>query len=115
MYKREAKRYIPAGENELYRYGKEAQEKVRKHLKPNEAGFYTIKADGGKYWTFGTSEGERGEYARVYGVYFPVNSAGCLWARADKPQGEMFVKMINQMLKDMEKISRAHRKKKQED
>ena len=38
-------RYINAGQNEIYRYGRKAREKVEKYLDPSN-GFYSIPVDG---------------------------------------------------------------------
>lgn len=97
-------RFINAGENEIYRYGKNAREKVEKALMPNEKGFFSIPADGGKYWTIGTSEGKYGEFAKFNGIFLSVNSAGNVWAKVGTDKAEAFIEMINQMLKDMKKL-----------
>ena len=94
-------RYINAGTNEFYRYGKKAQEKVAKCLEQNENGFYSIPADGGKYWTIGTSEGKFGEFAKYDGTFLSVNKAGCVWAKVGSDKEEAFKAMINQLLDDM--------------
>ena len=44
-------RYINAGQNEIYRYGKKAQELAKSYLESNEAGYFSIPCDCGKYWT----------------------------------------------------------------
>lgn len=56
MYK--DNRYINAGENEIYRYGHKAIDRVKAFLDPNEKGYYSFPVDGGKYWTIGTSNGK---------------------------------------------------------
>ena len=91
-------RYINAGTNEYYRWGHKAEEKVRAAMTPNEAGFYGIAADGGNYWTFGTSVGKYGEYAKWNDTFFSVNRAGKLWAKAGTEKGEKFVEMLQSML-----------------
>ena len=100
MYK--DNRYINAGTNEFYRYGKAAQAKVRSHLEPNESGFYSIPADGGKYWTIGTSEGKFGEFAKIDNSCLPVNKAGNVWAKVGTEKAKAYVKLINRLLFDME-------------
>lgn len=100
-------RYINAGQNEFYRYGKKAQEYVKASMQPNEQGFYSIAADGGKYWTIGTSEGKFGEFAKFQNTFFSVNKAGYVWAKAGTEKGEMFVKMLERMLADMIKTNDA--------
>lgn len=93
-----------AGVNEFYKYGKEAQKKVTDRLIPVN-GYYTIEADGGKYWAFGTSVGKFGEYAKYGDTFFSVNSRGLLWAKEGTEKGEKFVKMLNNLLKDMKKAN----------
>lgn len=95
-------RYINAGTNEFYRYGKMAQAKVRGYLEPNDSGFYSIPADGGKYWTIGTSEGKFGEFAKFDEVFLSVNNAGNVWAKVGTEKADAFVRMINRLLSDME-------------
>lgn len=94
-------RYINAGTNEYYRWGKKCRAKLEAALTPNESGFYSIPADGGKYWTFGTSEGKFGEFAKWGDTFFSVNKGGFLWAKAGTEKGEKFVEMINDMLNQM--------------
>ncbi len=98
-------RFINAGENEFYRYGKKAQEKVASHLTPNEDGFYSIPADGGKYWTIGTSEGKFGEFAKFGETFLSVNKGGFVWAKVGTDKANAFVAMINRMLEDMKKTN----------
>ena len=102
MYKYDAHRYINAGENEFYRWGKKAVEKVAAHLEPNENGFYSIPADGGKYWTIGTSTGKYGEFAKFGDNFLSVNKAGNVWAKEGTEKAEVFKAMLNQMITDME-------------
>lgn len=94
-------RYINAGTNEIHRYGKKAQEKAAKYLEPNEKGFYSIPADGGNYWTIGTSEGKFGEYAKHNNTFLSVNKAGYVWAKVGTPKAEAFVDMVNSMINSM--------------
>lgn len=101
MFKIEYNCYVNAGRNEIHRWGRKAQEKVKTHLTPNENGFYTIPADGGHYWTIGTSKGKYGEYARFGDVILSVNSAGNVWAKIGTPKADAFVKMIEGMLNSM--------------
>lgn len=95
-------RYINAGENEFYRWGHKAVERLQAHLEPNEAGFYNIPADGGKYWTFGTSKGKFGEFAKWNDTFFSVNRAGKIWAKEGTEKADAFKAMINGMIKAME-------------
>lgn len=95
-------RYINAGTNEFYRWGKKARERVAIALTPNEKGYYSIPADGGKYWTFGTSEGKYGEFARYKDTCFSVNRGGFLWAKEGTEKAEKFVEMINELVETME-------------
>lgn len=94
-------RYINAGENEFYRWGHKAIERVEAALTPNAAGFYSIPADGGKYWTFGTSTGKYGEFAKWNGTFFSVNKGGFLWAKEGTDKGEAFVAMLTELIKNM--------------
>ena len=101
-------RYINAGENEFYRWGRKAIEKAEAALTPNEKGFYSIPADGGKYWTFGTSEGRYGEFAKWHNTFFSVNRGGFLWAKEGTPKAEAFKEMINEMIADMKRTHQEH-------
>ena len=65
------------------------------------AGFHSIPADGGRYWTFGTSEGKFGEFAKIGETFFSVNSVGNLWAKAGTEKGEKFVAGIKLMISAM--------------
>lgn len=94
-------RYINAGENEFYRWGRKARERAAIALTPNEKGYYSIPADGGKYWTFGTSNGKYGEFARWNDTCFSVNRGGFLWAKAGTPKAEKFVEMVNELIEMM--------------
>ena len=94
-------RYINAGTNEYYRWGKEARAKLEAALTPNENGFLSIPADGGRYWTFGTSEGKFGEFAKYGDTFFSVNKAGFIWAKVGTEKAEKFVEMINALLNQM--------------
>ena len=96
-------RYINAGQNEFYRWGHKAQDRVRACLTPNENGFYSIQTDGGAYWTFGTSEGKFGEFAKYKDTFFSVNKGGFLWAKVGTPKAEAFVEMLENMLAQMDK------------
>lgn len=100
MYKYEAYRYINAGTNEFYRWGKKAQNYVKNCMKP-ENGFYSILADGGNYWTIGTSEGKYGEYAKFGDTFFSVNRAGFVWAKEGTEKAEKFIAMLQDMLDRM--------------
>lgn len=94
-------RYINAGENEFYRWGKKAIEKIERHLIPNENGFYSIPADGGKYWTLGTSQGKYGEFAKYKETFFSVNAGGNVWAKAGTDKANAFVDMLNDLINKM--------------
>lgn len=95
-------RYINAGTNEFYRYGKKAVERVSQALTPNDNGYYSIAADGGKYWTFGTSDGKYGEFAKIGDTIFSVNKGGYLYAKAGTEKGDAFVAGIKTFIKAME-------------
>lgn len=94
-------RYISAGENEFYRWGHKAIERVEAYMVPNEAGYYSIPADGGKYWTFGTSTGKYGEFARIGETIFSVNKGGFLYAKAGTDKAEKFVEGLKAMIQAM--------------
>lgn len=100
-------RYINAGTNEIYRYGHKAIEKVQAHMEPNEAGYYSIPVDGGKYWTLGTSDGKFGEYMKAGNTFFSVNKAGNAWAKAGTEKGEKFVEMLKAMIANMNEMNAA--------
>jgi len=95
-------RYINAGENEFYRWGKEAVRRASASLTPNENGYYSIVANGGKYWTFGTSKGKYGEFAKIGDTIFSVNKGGFLYAKAGTEKGDRFVEGIQNFIKAME-------------
>lgn len=94
-------RYINAGTNEFYRWGHRAQEKLSASLIANDAGYYSVQADGGKYWTLGTSQGKHGTYIKFEGTFLSVNSGGFVYAKARTEKGEVFVKMINSLINTM--------------
>lgn len=75
--------------------------KVEKALVPNESGFYSIPADGGAYWTFGTSDGKYGEFAKWKDAFFSVNKGGYVWAKSGTDKGVMFVEMIKDLAAQM--------------
>lgn len=97
-------RYINAGQNEIYRYGHKAVEKVQVCLIPNKSGYYSIPVDGGRYWTIGTSEGKYGEYAKVNDTFFSVNKGGYMYAKADSDKGVKFVEALKDMINEMKEI-----------
>lgn len=94
-------RYINAGTNEFYRYGKKAQELVKSYLQPNEKGFYSMPADGGKYYTIGTSEGNYGEFAKFNDTFLAVNKGGFVWAKVGSDKETAFLAMVNTLLNGM--------------
>ena len=98
-------RYINAGTNEIHRYGRKAREYAAIALNPNENGYYAIPVDGGKYWTLGTSNGKYGEFAKVNGTIFSVNSIGMMYAKAGTEKGELFVKAVQALIDEMNKIN----------
>lgn len=101
MYRSDFNRYINAGTNEFYRYGKKAQERITRFLTPNEKGFYNMPADGGDYYTIGTSNGKYGEFAKFGDEFLSVNSNGNVWAKVGTRQAETFCRMIERLLFDM--------------
>lgn len=98
-------RYINAGTNEIYRYGKKAVAKVKAFFEPNDKGFYSFPVDGDRYWAIGTSKGKFGEFAKYGDTFFSVNSAGFMWAKAGTEKGEKFVEFINALVDEMNKIN----------
>lgn len=100
-------RYINAGENEIYRYGHKAVEKVEAFLEANEKGYYSFPVDGGKYWSIGTSTGKFGEFARIGDVCFSVNKGGFMYAKSGTEKGEAFVKALNQLIEEMNRLNAA--------
>lgn len=98
-------RYINAGENEIYRYGHKAVDKVKACLTANEKGFYSIPADGGKYWTIGTSNGKFGEFAKYKDTFLSVNAGGFVYAKEGTEKGEKFVEFLNGMIDEMNRLN----------
>lgn len=94
-------RYINAGENEIYRWGGKAIDKVKNYLEPNENGYYSIPADGGKYWTLGTSESQYGEFIKFKDTILPVNKYGFVYAKQGTPKGDAFIALLNGMIEYM--------------
>lgn len=95
-------RYINAGTNEFYRWGKKARARVEACKVPNKDGFLSIPADGGAYWTIGTSEGKFGEFAKFKDTFLSVNKGGYVWAKVGTPKAEAFVEMIDTLVAQME-------------
>ena len=96
-------RYINAGENEFYRYGRKARERMESYLTPNKNGFYSMPADGGKYYTIGTNKGRYGEFASFDGVCLSVNSCGFVWAKVGTEKAETFIKLVKGLIEAMMK------------
>ena len=86
--------YINAGTNEFYRFGRKAQEKLAFYLNANENGFISVPADGGDYWTFGTSDGKFGEFAKYKDTFFSVNKMGRIWAKEGTEKAEKLVEEV---------------------
>ena len=103
MYKYEDRRFYSAGENAFHRWGKKAQARAESFLQPNKNGWYSFPVDGDQYWTIGTSKGKYGEFAKINGTIFSVNSAGCMYAKAGTEKGELFVKAIRSLIEQMKK------------
>ena len=100
--------YINAGTNEFYRYGRKAQEKRAFYLNANENGFISVPADGGDYWTFGTSDGKFGEFAKYKDTFFSVNKMGRIWAKEGTEKAAKLVEMINDLLAKMKETNKEH-------
>ena len=94
-------RYINAGQNEFHRWGHKAIEKLEAAMIPNAAGYLSIPADGGKYWSFGTSTGKYGEFAKFGDMFFSVNKAGNIWAKEGTEKGEAFKAALAALVNDM--------------
>lgn len=109
------KRYINAGENEIYRYGRKAQERAAIALEPNDKGFYSIPVDGGKYWTIGTSNGKYGEFCKMGNTIFSVNKGGFAWAMAGTPKAEAFIEAVNNMIAKMQETMDSRFEEEDED
>ena len=97
-------RYINAGENEIYRYGKKAVEKASAFLEERN-GYYSFPVDGGKYWTIGTSNGKYGEFMKFGDVIFSVNKGGFAYAKAGTEKGEKFTEFINSVVNEMNRLN----------
>lgn len=100
-------RYINAGTNEYYRFGRKAQEKLARCLTANENGFVCVPADGGAYWTFGTSEGKYGEFAKYKDTFFSVNKMGKIWAKEGTEKAAKLVEMVNDLIAEMKEANKA--------
>lgn len=100
-------RFINAGENEFYRWGKKAQELVKSFLIERN-GYLSMPADGGKYYTIGTSKGKYGEFAKIGDEFLSVNSAGYVWAKVGTPKEETFRKLVNTLLQNMIEYGRRN-------
>lgn len=94
-------RYINAGQNEFYRWGHKAIDKIKSFMEPNAAGFYSMPTDGGKYYTIGTSFGKYGEYAKFGDTFLSVNTAGRVWAKVGTPKADAFLAMCNRLIDNM--------------
>lgn len=106
-------RYINAGENEIYRYGHKAVERLEACLQPNQAGwinlpvgYETFPIDYSKYWTIGTSNGKFGEYCRIGGTCFSVNKNGNAYAKAGTEKGDKLTAAIKAMVEEMKRLSK---------
>lgn len=100
-------RYINAGENEIYRYGRKAVAMVESYLEPNERGYYSFPVDGNKYYTIGTSNGKYGEFCKVNGTIFSVNKGGYMYAKAGTEKGDKFVEALKSIIAEMHRINMA--------
>lgn len=100
MYKNN--RFMAAGDNEFYRYGKKAAELLKIHKKIKK-GYYSLPVDGGSNYALGTSIGKYGEYMIFHGNVFPVNKAGYAYVKAGSKKEGAFLAMIDTMISDMEK------------
>ena len=94
-------RYHNAEDNTFSRWGRKAQQKLAKFLEPSESGWISVPCDGGDYWTFGTSNGKFGEFAKFNGVCYSVNKGGFAYAKAGTEKGDNLVAFINQIINEM--------------
>lgn len=99
-------RYINAGENEIYRFGKKARERVQACM-VSENGYLSIPADGGKYWTIGTSEGKFGEFAKYHDTFFSVNKGGYVYAKEGTDKAVKLLEFMQGMINEMTKLDEA--------
>lgn len=99
-------RYINAGENEIYRYGHKAVERVQSCMNPNENGYYSFPVDGGKYWTIGTSNGRFGDFCKINDTIFSVNKGGYMYAKAGTDKAAKFVEALNSIVSYMDKLNK---------
>ena len=102
-------RYINAGENEVYRYGKKAQELAKSSLQPNEHGYYSILANCGNYWAIGTSTGKYGEFAKFGENFLSVNKGGYVYAKAGSAKEDVFKALVNDMINKMVELNNSRR------
>lgn len=94
-------RYINAGSNEIYRYGRKAIEKVEA-CKAEHNGYVSIPVDGGKYWTIGTSDGKYGEYCKFGDTFFSVNNGGYAYAKVGTEKADILLKALDAMIAEMQ-------------
>ena len=102
-------RYINAGQNEIYRWGHKAQDKVLE-CKKEHNGYFSIQTDMGPYWTLGTSTGKYGDFINYKGTIFSVNSGGFAYAKAGTEKGEKFLEMLDSMVSYMQDLKSGNRK-----
>lgn len=100
-------RYINAGTNEIYRYGKKAREYAASFIEPNKNGYISFPVDAGKYWTIGTSEGKYGEFAKYKETIFSVNNGGYMYAKAGTEKADKLVDCINGIITEMKRLDDA--------
>lgn len=98
-------RYLHAGENEFYRWGKKAQEKALAYAESNKNGWVSIPVYRDKYWNFGTSVSKYGQFAKIHDTCFSVNSIGCIYAKVGTEKCEKLVAFIHELVDDMKKMN----------
>ncbi len=94
-----------AGRIYFGRWGRKAQEKIKKGLEVNENGYMSLPIQGGKHYQIGVSEGKYGLYAKYDNTFFSVNSGGYIYAKKGTPKGDVYEKMLNHVLYDMNHTS----------
>ena len=70
-------------------------------------GFFSILADGDRYWTIGTSNGKYGEFAKYDDTFFSVNSYGFAYAKEGTEKGVKFLEMLDSMIEKMNELAAA--------
>lgn len=98
-------RILPAGSNEIYRWGKKCERFLLMCKEPNKNGYINLPTElYGHYWAFGTSKGKYGWYARINNVCFSVNSLDCIYAKAGTEKGDLLLAAIDKIISFLHKL-----------